>query len=60
MMRSLPFREGRWVNWLENLQEFDIEIRPMKEDKGQVLCKLIIGIDVVNLSSQAKISTQDY
>lgn len=50
MMLSQPFQEGRWANWLEKLKEFDIEVRLLKAVKGQGLCKLIIRIDVVNLS----------
>lgn len=50
MMLSQPFGEGRWANWLKKLQEYDIEVRPLKVVKGQGLCKLIVGIDVVNLS----------
>ena len=30
MMVSLLFQEGRWTNWLAKLQEFDIEVRPLK------------------------------
>lgn len=60
MMLTQPFREGIWDNWLEKLKEFDIEVRSLKETKGKGLCKLIIGIDVVNLSCQAKISIQHY
>ena len=60
MMLSQPIIEGRWVNWLAKLHEFDIEVRPLKVVIGKGFCKLISGIDVVNLSSQAKISIQDY
>ena len=49
MMLSQPLREGRWENWLAKLQEFDIEVRPMKVVKWQGICKLMSGIDVVNL-----------
>lgn len=51
MMLSKSLREGRWANWLEKLQEFDIEVRTLKVVKGKGLYKLFGGIDVVNLSS---------
>jgi hypothetical protein len=38
-------REGKWVNWLENIQEYDIKIKPLKEIKGQGLCKLMANGD---------------
>jgi hypothetical protein len=38
-------REGKWENWLEKIQEYDIEIKPLKEVKGQGLCKLIANSD---------------
>jgi hypothetical protein len=51
MLLNQQFREGRWENWLEKLQEYDIEIKPLKVVKGQGLCKLITGIEAVNISS---------
>ena len=60
MMLSQPFREVILDNWLEKLQEFDIEARPLKEVKGKRLCKLITRFDVVNLLPQAIITTQYY
>ena len=51
MILSQPLREGRWANWLEKLQEFDIEVKPLKVVKGQGLYKRISGIDAINLSS---------
>jgi hypothetical protein len=59
-MLSQPIREGRWANWLVKLEEFDIEVRSLKEVKGKGPRKLITRIDAVNLSSQANISIQDY
>ena len=49
-MLSQPLREGRCANWLEKLQEFNIEVRPMKVVKGQGICNLMSDIDAVNLS----------
>jgi hypothetical protein len=34
-------REGKWENWLVKIQEYDIDINPIKEIKGQGLCKLL-------------------
>lgn len=59
MMLIQPLREGRWANWLAKLQEYDFEVRPLKVVKGRGVCKLIVGIDVVNLSSQAVVAN-DY
>jgi len=59
-MLSQPLQEIIWDNWLAKLQEYDIKVRPWKYVKGQGLCKLITGIDVVNLSTQAVAITQDY
>jgi hypothetical protein len=44
MMLSQQLREGRWANWLAKLQEYDIEIKPLKVVKGQGLCKLLVGL----------------
>ena len=49
MMLIQPLREGSWENWLAKLQEFDIDVRPIKVVKGKGICNLISGIDVVNL-----------
>jgi hypothetical protein len=38
-------------NWLAKLQEYDLEIKPLKSIKGQGLCKLMTGIEAVNISS---------
>jgi hypothetical protein len=35
-------------NWLEKIQEYDIEIKPLKVVKGQGLCKLIADSDALN------------
>jgi hypothetical protein len=39
------FREGKWANWLAKVQEYDIEIKPLKSIKGKGLCKLIVNGD---------------
>jgi hypothetical protein len=36
---------------LAKLQEYDLEIKPLKVVKGQGLCKLMTGIEAVNISS---------
>jgi hypothetical protein len=45
MFLNHQLREGKWENWLENIQEYDIEIKPLKAVKGQGLCKLISNSD---------------
>jgi hypothetical protein len=57
MMLSQQLREGRWANWLAKLQEYDIEIKPLKVVKGQGLCKLIGGIESINIDKT--LATQD-
>jgi len=49
MILSQHLREGIWANWLAKLQECDIGIKPLKVVKGQGLCKLIGGIEAVNI-----------
>jgi hypothetical protein len=41
-------REGKWENWLANIQEYDIEINPLKAVKGKGLCKLIVDGDALD------------
>jgi hypothetical protein len=48
MLLNQQLREGKWENWLAKIQEYDIEIKPLKEVRGQGLCKLMTGIDAVN------------
>jgi hypothetical protein len=48
MLLNQQLREGKWANWLEKIQEYDIEIKPLKEIKGQGLCKLIANGDSVD------------
>jgi hypothetical protein len=50
MLLNQQLREGRWENWLAKLQEYDLEIKPLKVVKGQGLCKFMTGIEVVNIS----------
>jgi hypothetical protein len=45
MLLNQQLREGKWENWLAKIQEYDIEIKPLRAVKGQGLCKLMIGID---------------
>jgi hypothetical protein len=46
MLLNKQLREGKWANWLEKIQEYDIEIKPLKAIKGQGLCKLIANGDL--------------
>jgi ribonuclease HI len=48
MLLNQQLREGKWANWLEKIQEYDIEIKPLKSIKGQGLCKLIANGDSVD------------
>jgi hypothetical protein len=41
MLLNQQLREGKWENLLAKIQEYDIEIKPLKAIKGQGLCKLI-------------------
>jgi hypothetical protein len=45
MLLNQQLREGKWANWLAKIQEYDIEIKPLKAVKGQGLCKLIANND---------------
>jgi hypothetical protein len=48
MMLNQQFREGIWENGLQNLQEYDIEIKPLKVIKGKGLCKFRTIIESIN------------
>jgi hypothetical protein len=48
MLLNQQLREGKWANWLEKIQEYDIEIKPLKAIKGQGLCKLMENGDSVD------------
>jgi hypothetical protein len=37
MLLSQQLREGKWANWMEKIQEYDVEIKPLKTIKGQGL-----------------------
>jgi hypothetical protein len=41
MFFNQQLREVKWANWLAKIKEYDIEIKHLKEVKGQGLCKLI-------------------
>jgi hypothetical protein len=45
MLLNQQMREGKWANWLEKIQEYDIHIKPLKVVKGQGLCKIITNGD---------------
>jgi hypothetical protein len=37
-------------NWMAIVQEFDLDIKPFKIVKGQVLCKLVVEAqDLINI-----------
>jgi hypothetical protein len=48
MLLNQQLREGKWANWLPKIQEYDIEIKPLKVVKGQGLCKIIMNSDSVD------------
>jgi hypothetical protein len=35
MFLNQQLREGRWENWLAKIQEYDLEIKPLKDIKGE-------------------------
>jgi len=37
MLLNQQLREGKWANWLEKIQEYDIKIKTLKAIKGQGL-----------------------
>jgi hypothetical protein len=37
MFLNQQLREGKWDNWMEKIQEYDIEIKLVKVIKGQGL-----------------------
>jgi hypothetical protein len=45
MLLNQQLREGKWANWLAKIQEYDIEIKPLKVVKGKCLCNLIANSD---------------
>jgi hypothetical protein len=47
MLLNQHLREAKWAKWLANIQEYDIEIKPLKEIKGQGLCKLMVNGDSI-------------
>jgi hypothetical protein len=48
MLLNQQLREGKWTNWLEKIQEYDIEIKNLKYIKGKGLCKFIVNGDLVD------------
>jgi hypothetical protein len=48
MLLNQHLREGEWAKWMAKIQEYDIEIKPLKVFKGQGLCKLIANSDYVD------------
>jgi hypothetical protein len=49
ILLNQQLREGRWANWLAKLQEYDLEIKPLKVVKGQGLCKFMTGIEALSI-----------
>jgi hypothetical protein len=45
ILLNQQLREGKWENFLAKIQEYDIEINPLKSLKGHGLCKLIVNGD---------------
>jgi hypothetical protein len=50
MFLNQELREGRWANWLAKLQEYDLEIKPLKVFKGHGLCKFMTWIEAIIIS----------
>ena len=45
MFLNKQLREGKWANWMEKIQEYDIEIKPLKTIKEHGFCKIIANND---------------
>jgi len=45
ILLNQQLREGKWANWMEKIQEYDIEIKTSKVVKGLGLCKVIANND---------------
>jgi len=50
MLLNQQLNEGRWVDWLAKIQEYEKEIKSLKVVRGKGLCKYMIGTEVVNTS----------
>jgi hypothetical protein len=48
LLLNKKLREEKLDNWLAKIQEYDIEIKSLKDVKGQGLCKLIENSDYVD------------
>ena len=48
MLLNQQLREGKWADWLEKIQEYDIYIKPLKEIKGKGSWNLITNGDSVD------------
>lgn len=33
---------GKWENWVTNIQEYDLDVKPDKIVKGQGICRLVM------------------
>jgi hypothetical protein len=44
MLLSQQLREGKWENWLAKIQEYDIEIKPLKYSKDKGCVSLLLGL----------------
>jgi hypothetical protein len=34
MLLNQQLREGKWAKWMEKIQEYDIEVKPLKGFQG--------------------------
>lgn len=50
MFLNKQLREGIWETWLAKIQEYDMEIKPLKVIKEQGLCKMMSGIEDANIN----------
>jgi hypothetical protein len=48
MLLSQQLREGKWANWLAKIHKYDIEIKTLKDIKGQGLFNLIANSDFMD------------
>jgi len=49
ILLNQQLREVRWENWLAKLQEYDLDIKPMKVFEGKGRCKFMTRIEFVNI-----------
>jgi hypothetical protein len=49
MLLNQQLREGIWENWLAKLQEYELEIKPLKVVKGRGFSKFMTRIETLSI-----------